>query len=986
MSQKATRTVLLTTHHMDEADILSDNVAIIHKGALLCQGSPLLLKSKFGCGYQLTISRFGDSTSNNSSFKNTDENIKILVTDYDQEAARDEETALDQLNVTDSDSGRVSNNSVHLNNLINTGKRDELNCSDSQSSAASGKSSDKLMQFIQCLVPNALKLDENLNEMIVALPRTGADGAKHDYSTFFQVLDSNISRFGYHSYGLTSTTLEEVFLTLCSLQDSRLDFVGSLENKLNLAKKINLSINSFYGSAPADGGEFDYFSNDPQHFGGVKSTKSPGLLCTGLKLKIMQFKGLIKKRAYHTFTNRRTLFYNLVFPCIFIFFAMGMTTIKPKLAPDPILPLSPAIYGSEATSFFAFKKLGGMPAGQLEREMNSTTTSFLLGNGASPELDCAEPRKGWKVAKCPVIRKSFKTQFPQYLLNFSSAANSAECTCERCFDYEGQVDQPIATSLGYVYDLSNVSNINHFLMRTFSLFNERRYGGWSLHQVDESVVGSINSTVSSTREEVWKIWFDNNGIHAIPSYLNALNNALFRANLIKVGGLSEQQALDYSISSYSHPFHIRSAQLGDQNLMQKAGDSGIALIILVGFVFIPTSFVFYIVKERKNEEKHMQRIYGVGTTLYWTVSIVWDMTIVFFSVLVAGAIIWSFQMPIYVSRLNFPAIVLLLLLFGWAMISVVYILEKFFDESSIAFMVIYSLSLFVGINTMVFRLLIDVFNLLQVSPIFKATFERVALLFPPFALMSGLVDVTKNHLLSEMFQLVGQDVYVNPFSMELLVPHYITLGVEGVLLFIVNLLIELVRNGDLWFMNRYSKMNANELLSALDPEENGHYASVYDPNRTTNGGKVNLAFEEDQDVFEERKRIITNELASNLGAANNHPYHIGSNDVLKVVNVSKRFNSSVSGRKDKLVVDRISFGVPPGECFGLLGGFFEIICFFGLFNELSINQDLLPLHSHRHEWCGKDITFPYPDRTDQSVVGYDDVQPAEGGAGTGGHL
>lgn len=152
VSQKATRTVLLTTHHMDEADILSDSVAIIHKGALLCQGSPLLLKSKFGCGYQLTISRFGNSNSNHSSFKNSnaEKNIKILVTDYDKEQ-REEETALEQLNVTDSDSGRVSNNSVHLNNLINTGMRDELNCSEnhSEASAGSSKSSDKLMQFIQ---------------------------------------------------------------------------------------------------------------------------------------------------------------------------------------------------------------------------------------------------------------------------------------------------------------------------------------------------------------------------------------------------------------------------------------------------------------------------------------------------------------------------------------------------------------------------------------------------------------------------------------------------------------------------------------------------------------------------------------------------------------------------------------------------------------------------------------------------------------------
>lgn len=560
---------------MDEADILSDNVAIIHKGKLLCQGSPLLLKSKFGCGYQLTISRFGDST--NSSCKNSSEdNIKILVTDYDKEN-REEDTVLDQLNVTDSDSGRVSNNSIHLNNcLINNGKRDEMtNCSENYSeSSATGsnlKLSDKLMQFIKCLIPNALKLDENLNEMIIALPRTGADGIKHDYSTFFQCLDSNISRFGYHSYGLTSTTLEEVFLTLCSLQDARFDFVGSLENKLNLAKKINLSINSFYNN----GGDMlnNEIKNSFYEYGNSNCSKtSNNRLCTGLKLKIMQFRGLIKKRVYNTFTNWRTLFYNLVFPCIFIAFAMGMTTIKPKLLPDPILPLKPAIYGSEATSFFAFKD----PKANFDKfdhnytnklfNLSNLTTSFLLRNDelkTSEELDCAEPRKGWLVSKCPVVRKSFKTEFPQYLLNFSDAKESLSntCECEQCYDYTGHVDLPTLTSIGFVYDLSNVSNINHFLMKTFSLFNERRYGGWSLHYSNDEL-DSLDDNV--TKKAIWKVWFDNNGMHAIPSYLNTLNNALFRANLIKFGGLSEQQALRYSINSYSHPFHIRSAQLGDQ--------------------------------------------------------------------------------------------------------------------------------------------------------------------------------------------------------------------------------------------------------------------------------------------------------------------------------------------------------------------------------------------------------------------------------------
>ena len=51
------RTVILSTHHMDEADLLSDRVAIISKGKLYCSGSPLFLKNCFGVGFYLTLVR-----------------------------------------------------------------------------------------------------------------------------------------------------------------------------------------------------------------------------------------------------------------------------------------------------------------------------------------------------------------------------------------------------------------------------------------------------------------------------------------------------------------------------------------------------------------------------------------------------------------------------------------------------------------------------------------------------------------------------------------------------------------------------------------------------------------------------------------------------------------------------------------------------------------------------------------------------------------
>lgn len=49
------RTVILTTHYMDEADLLGDRIAIISNGQLQCCGSSLFLKNHFGSGYYLTI-------------------------------------------------------------------------------------------------------------------------------------------------------------------------------------------------------------------------------------------------------------------------------------------------------------------------------------------------------------------------------------------------------------------------------------------------------------------------------------------------------------------------------------------------------------------------------------------------------------------------------------------------------------------------------------------------------------------------------------------------------------------------------------------------------------------------------------------------------------------------------------------------------------------------------------------------------------------
>ncbi|XP_055533387.1 phospholipid-transporting ATPase ABCA3-like [Wyeomyia smithii] len=53
IQEKKGRTILLSTHFMDEADILGDRIAIMADGELKAAGSSFFLKKKFGVGYRL---------------------------------------------------------------------------------------------------------------------------------------------------------------------------------------------------------------------------------------------------------------------------------------------------------------------------------------------------------------------------------------------------------------------------------------------------------------------------------------------------------------------------------------------------------------------------------------------------------------------------------------------------------------------------------------------------------------------------------------------------------------------------------------------------------------------------------------------------------------------------------------------------------------------------------------------------------------------
>ncbi|CBI15254.3 hypothetical protein VitviT2T_026113 [Vitis vinifera] len=61
---KKGRAIVLTTHSMEEADILSDRIGIMAKGRLRCIGTSIRLKSRFGTGFIAHVSFTGSTNGN----------------------------------------------------------------------------------------------------------------------------------------------------------------------------------------------------------------------------------------------------------------------------------------------------------------------------------------------------------------------------------------------------------------------------------------------------------------------------------------------------------------------------------------------------------------------------------------------------------------------------------------------------------------------------------------------------------------------------------------------------------------------------------------------------------------------------------------------------------------------------------------------------------------------------------------------------------
>ncbi|XP_067284959.1 phospholipid-transporting ATPase ABCA1 [Pseudorasbora parva] len=859
LKYKKGRTIILSTHHMDEADILGDRIAIISHGRICCCGSSLFLKKKYGRGYYLTVARGAQDQVN---------------------------TQRPTPSIKECDKFSV----------------DEGICSDSISSLDPPDVAD-LSRLVRRHVPEAEFLEVVGQELVYVLPYTGARNGS--FTSLFKELDLEKSNLGVTSYGISDTSLEEIFLKVA--KDTGVDVESydkreTLEQKPRSSSRISGIQTISSGLEPKD--ENTVKNEVKVRFTSrVEDTQRPmcangkgSYIVTGWSLIKQQFSALFIKRFHHARRSRRGIIAQVVMPAFFVCLALIFSLIVPSFTNYPSLELQPWMYGAPQNTFYSFD---GPGVNQVEKVTNALLSSPGFGTRCMstnpiPKLPC-NPAGGtdWFT---PAVDPSVSEIFEKG--NWSIENPSPECQCSTpqrsimlpdCPPGAGGLPPPQKTQ-NTTDTLQNITsrNMTDFLLKTYQKSGKIRYGGISVGGVNsqvklnESDITALISDLKSffnisqfnqtdqifqdlrlvllelgTRDNM-KVWFYNQGWHSLVSFLNVASNGILRGNLP-----AGHKAADYGITTFNHPLNLTKEQLSSGAAMSST-DVVVSICVIFAMSFIPASFVLFLIQERVSKAKHLQFVSGVNPTIYWLANFAWDMCNYVVPCIIVIIIFLCFQQKSYVSPPNLPALILLLVLYGWSITPMMYPASFLFSVPSTAYVVLTCINLFIGINGSVATFIMELFddpNITRINDIVK----QALLVFPHFCLGRGLMDMARNQAMANIYLNLGEDRFVNPLNWDLVGKNLFAMSIQGAVMFAVTLLIQ------------YKFFCKPMSIKSL-PTSSG---------------------EEDKDVARERERV-------HKGGA--------QNDLLQICDLTKMYRTKIAP-----AVDKVCVGVSAGECFGLLG-------------------------------------------------------------------
>uniref|UniRef100_A0A4W4H932 ABC transporter domain-containing protein n=1 Tax=Electrophorus electricus TaxID=8005 RepID=A0A4W4H932_ELEEL len=436
----------------------------------------------------------------------------------------------------------------------------------------------------------------------------------------------------------------------------------------------------------------------------------------------------------------------------------------------------------------------------------------------------------------------------------------------------------LATALAEVYSAqlpaqsaTPTTNLTGKDFSEYVLYNSKREGGaFNEH----CVVGAAFRGRTGKFAELTG-YFNNQGYHTSATALMLVNNALYRL-------LAGPNA---SIQAGNKPMPRNMSETAQSQLSEGQTGFAISINLMYGMASLASTFALLLVSERTVKSMHVQRVSGVYLSNFWFSALLWDLINFLLPCLLMLVVFQAFAVKAFVEENHLVDVLLLLLLYGWAIIPFMYLLSFLFSSAATAYTRLTIFNIISGTATFlaVTIMTIPELHLQELSHLL----DKIFLLFPNYCLGMSFSQFYQNYetirfcttsfFTKEICHFYNITYQLNYFSMEEpgVGRFLVAMSLQGVVFLVLLFAIELrcVRVL-LSICRRHRKVN-----EALQPE--------------------------DRDVAEERKRVLECQpVVESM---------VGSPLILQ------ELTKVYPGSQSLLAVDRLSLAVGKGECFGLLG-------------------------------------------------------------------
>uniref|UniRef100_A0A674DGK4 ATP binding cassette subfamily A member 3 n=1 Tax=Salmo trutta TaxID=8032 RepID=A0A674DGK4_SALTR len=323
------------------------------------------------------------------------------------------------------------------------------------------------------------------------------------------------------------------------------------------------------------------------------------------------------------------------------------------------------------------------------------------------------------------------------------------------------------------------------------------------------------------------------------------------------------------------------------------GQTGFAIAInlMYGMASLSSTFALLLVTERSLKSKHVQQVSGVYLSNFWFSALLWDLVNFFLPCMLMLVVFRAFGVKAFIADNHLVDVLLILLLYGWAVIPLMYLLSFLFSAAATAYTRLTIFNIISGTATFltVTIMTIPELNLQDLS----RNLDKVFLLFPNYCLGMSFSQFYQNY---QFITFCTSNPMATAFCRALNITYqenYFSMSEPGVGCFLVALSLQGVVFITLLFIIEMQCVKTLRRFLTRLASRRKQLPLMGDA----------ALLPEDRDVAEERKRVLEcSPIVESM---------VGSPLILQ--------DLSKVQQPVLLAVDRLSLAVGKGECFGLLG-------------------------------------------------------------------